>query len=81
MRVTIRGFAGKRVVFEDRLEIRESDLEDLIVSLAQKHANRMANHQLHMIEFEFPDEPISDRYFCFGTDPSGMVMPIAFPLD
>jgi hypothetical protein len=49
--------------------------------LAQQHAKKLAAHDLHMIEIEFLDEPNEqERFLRFGTDPSGMVMPIAFPI-
>jgi len=77
VRLSIRGYAGKEVVFHDRLDIEEAKIEDAIADVATAHAHRMASHELQMIEIEFLDEPDPlARYFRFGTDPSGMVAPI-----
>ncbi len=77
MRVAIRGFVGRTVLFEDRVELDESSLAELLPSLAEKHALAMSRHELHMIEIEFLDEPdVQQRFFRIGTDPSGMVMPL-----
>lgn len=59
----------------------EAALETLLPKLAAKHAKAMVAHELHMIEIEFLDEPNPlERFFRFGTDPSGMVIPIAVDL-
>jgi hypothetical protein len=76
MRIIVRGFADKKVQFEDELNLSLEDLDELIPDLAKKHGKAMAAHKLHMIEIEFPDEPEEERYFRFGSDPSGMLMPI-----
>ena len=77
MRLVVRGYAGDQVVFEDRVEIDEN----MLAALAEKHATALADHFLHMIEIEFLDEPDPmQRFFRFGTDPSGMVMPIGVKL-
>jgi hypothetical protein len=81
VRLAIRGFTRYVKQFEDRVEIDSEDLENLVPSLAEKHATAMAGHTLHMIEIEFLDEldPM-DRFFRFGTDPSRMVVPIEIDL-
>jgi hypothetical protein len=75
--LAIRGFAGSVKLFEDRVEIAQVDM----TSLVEKHALLMAPYKHHMIEIEFLDEldPM-ERFFRIGTDPSRMVVPIAFDL-
>jgi hypothetical protein len=81
IRIAIRGYVGRRILFEDRVEADEPDLEKLLPSLAEKHGEAMAKHELHMIEIEFLDEPDPDqRFYRFGTDPSGMVKPMRIDL-
>jgi hypothetical protein len=82
MNVAIRGFTKGRTIkrFEESIEISEDDLETLLPALAEKHAREMAADELHMIEIEFLDEPNpNERFFRFGTDPAGMVAPLAVP--
>src|SRR5262245_29387896 len=79
-RVIIRGFLGKTVVFEEHLERTMNQLDDLLPELGEKHAKSMAAGKLHMIELEFPDMPLEDRFFRFGTHPAGMVIPIRFEI-
>ncbi|HZF24009.1 MAG TPA: hypothetical protein VE030_11165 [Burkholderiales bacterium] len=81
IRLAIRGYVGKRVMFEDRVEMEEAALDRLLPRLAEKHALALAEHALHMIEIEFLDEanPL-ERFFRFGTDPAGMVLPIEVKL-
>lgn len=81
MNIAIRGFVGRQVQFEDRISIDPDKLDELLPGLAEKHAAALATHALHMIEIEFLDEADrSQRYFRFGTDPSGMVLPIQVDL-
>ncbi len=81
VRLAIRGFVGARRVFEERVDVDFDHLGGVLPALAEKHAKRLASHERHMIEIEFLDEPNEqERFFRFGTDPSGMVMPIAIPL-
>lgn len=80
-RLAIRGFAGGCLRFEDLLDANDDEIEKLIPSLAEKHVNSFRDRELHMIEIEFLDEPnVNERFFRFGTDPAGMVMPIAVDL-
>jgi hypothetical protein len=81
IRLAIRGFAGPQLKFKDVIEIEDSELDSVLPGLAAKHANALQSHELHMIEIEFLDEPDPlQRFFRFGTDPSGMVVPIEINL-
>jgi hypothetical protein len=81
IRLAIRGFAKGRRQFEDVVEIDLQALDQLLPGLAEKHAEALASHALHMIEIEFLDESNpNERFFRFGTDPSGMVMPLRIDL-
>ena len=81
VRLMIRGYVGRTVVFEDRVDVAFPDLGTILPSMAEQHATKLAAHDLHMIEIEFLDEPNEqERYFRFGTHPAGMVMPIEIPL-
>ena len=80
-RIIVRGFAGRKVVFEDRMEAPVDKIDAVLRQHAERHVRQMAAHELHIIEIEFLDEPNeNERFFRFGTDPSGMVMPIKIPL-
>jgi hypothetical protein len=78
MHLAIRGFIhGRFKIFEDRVNVPLEALESYLHTLATAHVKRMQSHELHMIEIEFLDEPDhSQRFFRFGTDPSGMVVPV-----
>ena len=81
-RLVVRGFAGRQVVFEEHIEIGPDQVGTVIPTIAERHARQMAAHELHMIEIEFLDEPNEkERFFRFGTDPSGMVAPIRISLN
>ena len=81
IRLVIRGFVGAKILFEDRVTLDDAQLENLLPRLAKKHAAAMAAHELHMLEFEFLDEPdLNERFFRIGTDPAGMVMPVEIDL-
>lgn len=75
MKVAVRGFAGKRRIFEEIVDVDfdTSDPEDVIRSQVE----RMLPYPDHMIELEFiEDAPNPYRFFRFGTDPEGMVIPM-----
>jgi len=77
MRVIERGYQGWLLAFERTHEIGPQDLWDF----AQAHANGIIAGVIDMIELEFPDCPMEDRYFRIGVNPEGIVMPIAFDLE
>jgi hypothetical protein len=77
MTVAIRGFKDGRQLFEDLVDADTVDLAEC----AHHHALQLVDGP-HMIEFEFLDEPDpNERFFRFGTDPRGMVLPFAFKLE
>jgi hypothetical protein len=74
--IAIRGFKKGTRVFEEQVDGDTADLE----KLACEHMTRLGEGPM-MIEVEFLDEPDpNERFLRFGTDPSGMVMPIAVDL-
>ena len=80
MRLIVRVFADKVKLSDEHIEIDESDLDTFVPELARKHWVQFQDHTLHMVEFEFPDEPEEHRFLRFGTDPRGMVRPIEIDL-
>lgn len=80
-RLAFRGFAHRKLLWEELVELEDDQLEDVLPGLAEKHATAMASHELHVVEVEFLDEPDpNERFFRFGTDPSGMGLPIQVEL-
>lgn len=82
-RIAIRGFIGGVKQFEEHVDASESG--DELEGLAEKHALDLLARpggDKHMIEIEFLDEPDPlQRFFRVGTDPAGMVQPIAVNLN
>jgi len=78
IRLAIRLFADGEQILEERVDADESEL----AGLAEKHTVMLGDLAgPHMIEIEFLDEPDpNQRFFRFGTDPRGMVIPIAIDL-
>lgn len=75
--ICVRGWKQGVKVFEDKLELRDMDeLERVLPAIAQHHIDLVASGPC-MIEIEFLDEPdVNQRFFRFGSDPSGMTWPI-----
>jgi len=71
MNVIVRGYAGDKLLFEEREETNPD-------YLFHKYGELLMAHPTHMIEFEFMDAGI---FFRFGTDPRGMVLPVLFRND
>ena len=72
MRLAIRGFAGDKRIFEDIVATEDADID----ALAESHAERMLDYDLHIIDYGFVDEPDPiKRFFRIGTDASGMCGP------
>jgi hypothetical protein len=81
IRLAIRGYAAGVLQFEGLLEAGEDKLQELLPDLAQKHAEDLLEHRLHMIEIEFLDEPNPlQRFFRFGSDPRLMRRPVMVDL-
>lgn len=79
MPVIARGYLHNKVTFESRVDVTEENLSDLVLSMAQEHAQECADGRLGMIEFEFPWMPPEERFFRMGVDPTGMVLPLELP--
>jgi hypothetical protein len=78
IRLAVRTYLGKRRLSERRMASTESQLEQLLPELGVEHATAMSAGEIDMIEIEFVDEPDPlARYFRWGTNPAGMVQPVA----
>jgi hypothetical protein len=77
IRLAIRVYIEKALHSEECINLNPKRLDGLLPKLAEKHAALIADKG-GMIEIEFLDEPdLYSRFLRIGTDPSGMVMPIA----
>ena len=64
VRLTVRGFLGRTLKFEQHIDTKIEKLDQLLPSLALEHATAMGEGTLDMIEIEFLDEPdINERFF------------------
>lgn len=80
LRVGIKIFIDSTMVGSEELEIEEAEITKTVEALAKKHAKAIVARK-HMIEFEFLDEPdVEQRFLRVGTDPAGMVKPVAIDL-
>lgn len=79
-RLTARIFVAGELLGEDTFELDGEAIETLVPEIARQHA-KLVGDRPFMVELEFLDEPDPNtRYFRFGTDPAGIVQPIAFAL-
>jgi hypothetical protein len=80
VRIVARIFVARELLGEESLELEEDDLEKSLPVMATRHAMLVGDRPF-MVEIEFLDEhdPMA-RYFRFGTDPAGMVIPIEIAL-
>jgi hypothetical protein len=80
VRIAARIFVARELLGEESLELDADDLETSLPLIAARHA-MLAGDRPFMVEIEFLDEhdPLA-RYFRFGTDPAGMVIPIEIAL-
>jgi hypothetical protein len=83
MRAAVRGYQGNRKIFEETIEepTDQAKQDRFWQEIGERYA-LLLGQAPHMIEIEFLDEPNPlERFFRFGTDPRGMVEPIALILD
>lgn len=80
--LAIRIFLDRMLEQEEQVELQEIEIETFIPKLAKRHAARFSGEERPlMIELEFLDEPDpNQRFFRFGTDPRGMVIPLGVRL-
>jgi hypothetical protein len=77
IRLAVRGFIAGVRQFEEFVQVPENRIDLEVPELASKHAAALVGALPFMIEIEFLDEPdFSSRFFRFGTDKSGMVLPL-----
>jgi hypothetical protein len=78
--ITARIFVAGELLGEESLELDEAQIETLLPEIARQHA-KLVGDRPFMVEIEFLDEhDPQQRYFRFGSDPAGMVTPIAVSL-
>ena len=73
MTVTIKGWKGDELVFEQTLDAGREDLSEI----ATQHALMTADGTIDMVEIIFPD----GDHARFGTNPGRMVMPFQIDFD
>jgi hypothetical protein len=79
VRLAIRAWSEGKLVVDEKVGVPERELDLVLPRLMERLAAILARR--HMIEVEFLDEADpNQRYFRFGTDPGGMVAPIALEL-
>lgn len=76
--VIIRGWSDSVLVFEDGIYLETVSVDrvttgPLIFEMVERHVAVLG--AVHMIEFEFPELPESERFFRFGSDRTAMVQP------
>lgn len=80
MRLALRVFINGALHSEQRVDV-DASRPQALEALAEEHA-RLAGAGPVMVEIEFLDEPdVNQRFVRIGTDPRGMVQPIAIDLE
>ena len=79
-RITARIFIAGALLAAESFELEEAEIETMLPVIAKRHAMLVGDRPF-MLELEFLDEhdPLA-RYFRFGTDPAGLVIPIEIAL-
>lgn len=81
-RLVVRGFVGPGLGlrFEERVTVKDADLENVVPELAERHAGILlgegGGEEPYMIEIEFVDFPVEERFFRFGNTEDGLVDPM-----
>jgi hypothetical protein len=78
-----RGFVAGELVYEQAASFDSSaELDRLLPALAQEHSTLLPDDDRPvMLEVEFLNEPDPLQWYIrFGTDPAGMVVPMAVDL-
>jgi hypothetical protein len=79
-RITARIFVAGELLGAETLELDDAQIETLLPEIARQHA-KLVGDRPFMVEIEFLDEhDPQHRYFRFGTDPRGLVLPVAVAL-
>jgi hypothetical protein len=75
MNIAVRGYSDGKLLFEETVALTRENVEAVMYS----HVARIQKYQQHMLEIEFVDDaPSPMRFFRFGTDPGGMIIPIPY---
>lgn len=80
MKVVIRGFKHRKLIFEQPTELDDSATAKVTERVAADHVNQMIEGRIGMVEIEFCDAPENERFLRIGIEPDGMVIPIALPI-
>ena len=82
VRLNIRGYTGRTLQWEERLDLDARYLNRTLPALAEQHAQDLLDGLLTMVEIEFLDQPdVNQRFFRLGTTREGMVKPVTFEFD
>jgi len=79
IRMIERGYLRGVLVFETPVRWVQPG-GGALAELGARHALAMDAGELDMVELEFPDCPVNDRFFRIGTNPAGMREPIGIDL-
>lgn len=76
--LAVRAWSDGTLLFDEKVDVTDDQNLELLV---ERHMKQLVDHPKHMLEIEFLDEPdVNQRFFRFGTDPRGMVIPIGIRL-